>query len=348
MAAAGIKGFINAASGVFGLAGETADNATQLARKAGNTATAATGQALDTTKDVTVSTLDATGRITKTAANTAASTVEGTASAIVNTASKITAVAAQKGKAIAEANIAKNRATENAILDPDNVTLQEDAARDKRQLNITVDGYKNEEERLRAVAQNQTRKLQIQTQVLREKDKAGKGLNRAQNRALVSSANALKTVVKAEAEAARIELAAHRNRKQQQQLVTQENECLQVLQELTQRGVLVDSAGDAIPLDMVSQNNFCKEKINCDKTGKVVGAFGFSRKNPGKCTKIAQRYANLKNSNNPSTASNTVGGKKKKTRKKKSTAKRHTKKRTKKRTKRHTKRRTKKHTKRHQ
>lgn len=135
----------------------------------------------------------------------------------------------------------------------------------------------------------------------------------------------------------RIEKEAFRDREQEHRLVIQEEECQKVLQELADRGEVLDSTGVKIqiPADMVSQKKFCKEKIYCNKTGKRVGAFGISWNNPKACANIAQRYTTFKNIHgNPATAPITTGGRKKKTRKRKQTKKRNSKRNSKRKTKR--------------
>jgi len=124
----------------------------------------------------------------------------------------------------------------------------------------------------------------------------------------------------------------------------QEDECQKVLQELADRGEVLDSTGVKIqiPADMASQKKFCKEKIYCEKTGKRVGTFGISWNNPKACAETAQRYANLKKIHgNTATAPTTVepdavGGRKKtkttrrtrRTRRRKSTTKKRTRRKT--------------------
>ena len=362
------SGVLGGITGTLGLVGETTQAATDVARttakgtlavadKGIGAATATTGQVIDTTKDVAVSSLDATGKITKTVTGTvasvtgsAAAAVEGTATTLVNTASKIKEVAAEKGNAIAEASIAENRAKTKALQDPDNVTKQEDAARQVQELNITKITFKTEEDRLRAQADSQTRKLKLQTQEVQSVAKGTGQLNKAQSRALVASAQAQKEILKAEANAERIEQESRRDREQEHRLVMQEEECQKVLQELTDRGEVFDSEGVKIqiPADMTSQNKFCKEKIYCDKTGKRIGAFGISWNNPKACAETAQRYAKFKKIHgNPTTAPTTIGGRKKKTRKRKPTKKRHTRKHTRKHTKKQSKKHTKKQSKKH-
>jgi len=327
------KGVLGGITGTLGLVGETAQATTDVARttvkgtlgvadKGIGAATATTGQALDTTKDVAVSSLAATGTIVKAATGTAAAAVEGTANTLVNTASKIKEVAAEKGNAIAEGSIAENRAKTKALQDPDNVKKQEDAAREMQDLKITKLAFKTEEDRLRAQADSQTRQIQLHTQELNRVAKVNGQLNKAQSRALVASAQAQKEILKAEANAERIEKEAFRDRAQEHRLVMQEEECQKVLQELEDRGEVLDSTGAKIqiPADMASQKKFCKEKIYCEKTGKRVGVFGISWNNPKACAETAQRYATFKNIHgNPAT-----GGRKKKTRKRKTKKKRHT------------------------
>jgi hypothetical protein len=332
------KGVLGGITGTLGFVGETAQATTDVARttakgtlavadKGIGAATATTGQAIDTTKDVAVSSLAATGTIVKAATGTAAAAIEGTANTLVNTASKIKEVAAEKGNAMAEASIAENRAKTKALQDPDNVKKQEDAARELQELKITKLTFKTEEDRLRAQADSQTRQIQLHTQELNRVAKVNGQLNKAQSRALVASAQAQKEILKAESNAERIEKEAFRDRAQEHRLVMQEDECQKVLQELADRGEVLDSTGVKIqiPADMASQMKFCKEKIYCDKTGKRVGAFGISWNNPKACANIAQRYTTFKNIHgNPATEPIATGGRKKKTRKRKTKKKRHT------------------------
>ena len=102
-------------------------------------------------------------------------------------------------------------------------------------------------------------------------------------------------------------------------------ECRLVFQELGERERALDAYPDLS--DQVSQEKFCEQQIKCRKTGKVRNAFGINRRNPGRCKKIVDQYADLKRSYDSTTASNTAsnmgGGKKKRTRKKRSATKKH-------------------------
>lgn len=234
---------------------------------------------LDATGRIGVASADATatvGEESAKVASTAAKAVSGTAKTIYNTASKMKAIAAAKGNAIAEKSIARNEAKTKALNEPENKEKMQEVAKKEQELEFTKQKYEAEQASLRAEAKNETDLINMQIKAVESKVKKTGELTKAQNNALIMASKAKREVMNAQKTAESIEKEA-----------MNEIKCRNVLEKAADHA----SAKDHSILDnTIGHNTFCANKKVCESTGRVHSWYNILGNNRTTCSRIKEKY----------------------------------------------------------
>ena len=290
---------IDIGKGAVGLVGET-----------GAAATMSTGVAIKTAAQAVA----AAGIITQTATGTTANAVKGTADAVSDSVAQLNKVITAKGVKITEAQIALDKAALAAQKDPKNIAKQKAVETKKRELYLTKQEFNNKRLELLQRTKAEVDALSQETKKVQKTIKNEGKLVNAKADAEIAKANFEKAINKGHAYATVIRADIKRD----QMLAQREAECQGVLLDMKDRedenGKLVGVEGP-IPQNIAAQKLFCREKLNCHKTGNRGRAFDAPWNTQKFCNKLTRRYANLKEVHGKATIS---GGKKRKTFKRKS------------------------------
>ena len=266
---------------------------------------ATTGLVTGTTAGV----LETAEEILETLTGVTADSIESTAAAVSDSIAQLNKVVRAKGKQITEGQISLDNARLAATTDPGNIDKQKAVETKKKELYLTKLEFANKKRELLQQTKAEVDTLSQQTKKVYKTRNETEKLVKATAASKIADANFEKAIKKAETDAKVIRSNIERD----QMLAQREEECRGVLHDLKDKedeeGELVGSEG-RIPKNIAAQEKFCREKINCYKTGKRGRTFDAPWNTQKFCNILTRRYTNLKKLHQETTSS---GGRRKKT-----------------------------------